>query len=611
VSSERTARSLTVFDVWGPNRQRAPGVPRLLRQSVRLAWTAGPDEVATIAVVQLLSVAGVTAQVLIARALLAHVLRAGRAGATLAALTAPVIALAAITAVLGVTQAIAANRQRVLAERCSHYGENGVLAVVATAPLAAFDDPGFHDRVARARVAVQRLPAVIAGLAALGRALASSLGALIALVAMAPLFAGLLVLVSIPAWLAARVRARAFHRLAIGFTPLDRERQYVADLIVDRDAAKELRAFGVHGHLRERHDRLWRQRIEMVRAVAGRQLALTVAAELAGGVLIGLTLVLLVALVVDHRLSLAGAGASAAAVVLLGQRLAFAGASAGGLSESALFLRDYLDLVALGQAAQPPPPLAPPSELHVRAQRVSFRYGGAREPALSDITLEIAPGEVVALVGENGSGKTTLAKLLAGLYDPEHGTVSWNGVALGDGEAEQRRGAVAVIFQDFLCYALSAAENIGLGAVARLGDREAIARAAALAGVDGAIDQLPAGYDTLLAPAFLDGTDMSLGQWQRIAIARALFRDAPFVILDEPTASLDAHAEHELFERIRELMAGRTVLLISHRLSSARIANRIIVLDHGRVVEQGTHNELIAGGGRYAQMFALQAGPYR
>jgi ATP-binding cassette subfamily B protein len=214
-------------------------------------------------------------------------------------------------------------------------------------------------------------------------------------------------------------------------------------------------------------------------------------------------------------------------------------------------------------------------------------------------------------VGENGSGKTTLAKLLAGLYAPQQGRVTWNGVdATSPGRSDLGR-AVAPIFQDFVRYALPAWENIGLGQHERLPDDEGIREAARMAGAHSDLERLPDGYDTVLGPAFVGGTDLSLGQWQKVALARALFRDAPFVVLDEPTAALDAQAEHELFAGIRELLAGRSVLLISHRFATVRDADRIHVMHAGAIVESGTHDELMALGDRYARLFALQATPYR
>jgi ATP-binding cassette subfamily B protein len=236
---------------------------------------------------------------------------------------------------------------------------------------------------------------------------------------------------------------------------------------------------------------------------------------------------------------------------------------------------------------------------------------GPRRPhALKGVSVELRRGEVVALVGENGSGKTTLAKLICGLYTPDEGAVLWDGVDVSGVDQSQLREQITVIFQDFVRYWLTARENIGVGRVESIGDREAIAAAARHAGADKFIQQWPEGYDALMGPIFEGGRDLSVGQWQRMALARAFFRDAPLVILDEPTASLDARAEADLFEKIRSLFKGRSVLLISHRFSSVRSADRIYVMNEGEVIEHGSHEDLMKAGGLYSELFSLQAAAY-
>ena len=283
-------------------------------------------------------------------------------------------------------------------------------------------------------------------------------------------------------------------------------------------------------------------------------------------------------------------------------RLAFAGQSAGMLQESAMFINDFLAFAKLapevreaGTGGQEPGPFGP-----ITADEVTFSYPGSERVALHDVSLRIEPGEVVALVGANGSGKTTLAKLLAGLYLPSSGRVCWDGRDTRDVDRRSLLGCTAVVFQDFIRYALSAGDNIALGRHERSGDMPGIQRAAGQAGADGDITALPAGYETLLGPAFM-----------RLALARTFFRDAPLVILDEPTAALDAKAEHDLFAKIGELFADRSVLLISHRFSTVRSADRIYVLSEGYVVEDGTHEELMTRAGTYAELFTLQASPYQ
>ena len=254
---------------------------------------------------------------------------------------------------------------------------------------------------------------------------------------------------------------------------------------------------------------------------------------------------------------------------------------------------------------------APVSFSTLRLENVTFNYPGVDEPALRDVSLDIGAGQVVALVGENGSGKTTLAKLLCGLYAPSAGRLLWDDADTVQFEPAGLRRSVAVLFQDFCKYLLDVSENIGVGRHERLGDADTIRLAAEHAGADAFIRDLPQGYRTLLGPEFEGGHNLSVGQWQRMALARAFLRDAPLVILDEPTAALDARAEHELFDSMRTLFAGRTVLLISHRFSSVRSADRIYVLHKGQLVEQGTHEQLMQLNGQYADLFTLQAAAYQ
>jgi len=320
----------------------------------------------------------------------------------------------------------------------------------------------------------------------------------------------------------------------------------------------------------------------------------------------------LLALALGGRIGLADAATAAAAVFLLGERLTSAVTSAGQLYESSLFIEDFTSFVALRpevEARRRRDP-APAGFRRLVVDEVSFTYPSTATPALQAVSMEIGHGEIVALVGENGSGKTTLAKLLCRLYQPHAGRILWDEVDTSTVDPDGLRRSVAVIFQDFLHYALPARENVGMGRHQRIDDLDAVVAAAAQAGAHDAIAGLPRGYETVLGPEFHGGKELSVGQWQRVALARAFFRDAPFIILDEPTAALDARAEHELFEGIRTLCRGRSVLLISHRFSSVRSADRIYVLEGGKVVESGSHDQLMGLGGRYAELFSLQAAAY-
>jgi ABC-type multidrug transport system fused ATPase/permease subunit len=287
--------------------------------------------------------------------------------------------------------------------------------------------------------------------------------------------------------------------------------------------------------------------------------------------------------------------------------------SASQLYECSLFLEDYAQFVRMKDdlVSKHSGDSAPTTFGRLRLEHVSFSYPGVAEPALHDVSLEMEAGQIVAVVGENGSGKTTLAKLLCGLYAPASGRVLWDDTDTANVDPAALRRSVAVLFQDFCKYLLDVRENIGVGRHEQIGDAESIRSAAQRAGADEFIGDLPEGYQTLLGPEFEGGYNLSVGQWQRMALARAFLRDAPLVILDEPTAAMDARAEHELFDSMRTLFAGRTVLLISHRFSSVRSADRIYVLHKGQLVEQGSHDELIMRHGKYAELFTLQAAAYQ
>lgn len=309
-------------------------------------------------------------------------------------------------------------------------------------------------------------------------------------------------------------------------------------------------------------------------------------------------------------LTVGAAATAAVAVLLLANRSQLAATQLAHVLEHGKYFNDFVELRDWVAGLRPQPAVDTRPFRQLRVDDVTFTYPGANQPALRGLTASIDEGEVVAIVGQNGSGKTTLVKLLAGLYEPTEGTVTWDGTPVaqlaGDGGLDQ----VGVVFQDFGRYWFSAAENIGLGAPERISDTSAIEAAATEAGAGTFLAGLPHGYDTPLGVEVEGGADLSGGQWQRVAIARVLFRQATFLILDEPTASLDAEAEAALFETLRELRHGRTVVIISHRFSTVRSADRILVMHEGRVVEQGSHEELMAADRRYARMYRLQSSAY-
>jgi ATP-binding cassette subfamily B protein len=421
-------------------------------------------------------------------------------------------------------------------------------------------------------------------------------------------------------WLASAATSRQTYHFWRSMTPNERKRNYIFGLFTGREYAKELRSFALAPYMRALYERLSNERLTELAANLRKRARYQILGTGASTLVTALTYGALAYLVIEHRIGVAEAGAAVVASQQLGAQLAGVVNNMSQLYEASLFLEDWEEFSGLAPAGAPALVEAASAFERIEIDHVSFRYppsaskdGAPTLPsrlALDDVSLEIRSGEVVALVGENGSGKTTLAKVLSGLYRPDSGRVLWDGIDVAGREQSWIYERVAVLFQDFARFMLTVRENIGLGRVERLEDLDSIVRSAERAGADSFVNAWPDRYDTVLGPYFMGGKDVSIGQWQRIALARAFFRDAPLVILDEPTAALDARAEYDLFTRMRDLFRGRSVLLISHRFSSVRSADRIYVLHEGRVVEDGTHDELMTLRGRYAELFTMQASAY-
>jgi ABC-type multidrug transport system fused ATPase/permease subunit len=582
-------------------------LPRLLADSVRLVWQAGRNEFLLTAALQIVSALGIAAQLFIAKAVLSAVLDADN----LSGLLPELAALVGISVALDVARAIEAEQTRILGELVGRRASDRVLDVSTRVDLLSFDSPDFYDRLQRARAQGQwRSLQTVNGLLGLVGATIAAAGIMIALAALQPLLLPLVLAGYVPLWIVTTRNTRDLYHFQFGMTPNERQRHYLFRVLSARDPAKEVRAFGLAAFLRGRYDRLYDERITELRSLGRRRTLRSLGGALASAVVTAGTVGALAYLYVSDRMSLAATGAAVFGLYQLSGQLRGIHFSASSLYEATLFIRDYASFLTLEQSAESGGRPAPRGFSLLTVEDVTFTYPDSSQPALDGVSLEISAGEVVALVGENGSGKTTLAKLMAGLFRPQRGRVRWDGVDTTELDPDELRRSIAVIFQDFERYLLPARENVGVGRHEWIDDTSAIGKAAVRADADGFLSELPEGYETMLGREFSGGYDLSIGQWQRVALARAFFRDAPFVILDEPTASLDARAESRLFERMHELLEGRSVLLISHRFSSVRSADRIYVLSGGRVVEHGSHDELLAAGGLYAELFTLQARAY-
>jgi ATP-binding cassette subfamily B protein len=584
---------------------------RLLRDALGLVWRAARKEFLLAASLQVLAGIGAAVQLVIAKSVLDELLAADRAGTDFEDAIPAAVLFVAVTLAITAAGVIQREYQRLLAELTRREAQNRILDVATVVELEAFETPSFLDRLQRAQLNGQFRPLQIAnGLLTMISGFAGLVAVGTVLLFLEPALMLVLLVAFVPLWMASTRNSRAFYRFFWRRTPLERRIAYLWHLMTGKDPAKELRAFDLSPFLLERHGALYDERLDDLRKLVRQRTRISLLANLAPPAFLGAAMAFLL---LSGRMDLAQVAIAGWGVYQFSGRLEGITSGAGSLYESALFIDDFASFSALRpevEAARPTAP-APPGFERIEVDGVSFAYPGSEQLALRDASLEIGRGEVIALVGENGSGKTTLAKLLCRLYSPTSGRILWDGRDIAQFDPTGLRRSIAVIFQDFLHYEFPARDNVAMGNLERAGDLSAIEAAARQAGAHDFVAALPDGYETLLSRQFEEGgKDLSVGQWQLIALARAFFRDAPFLILDEPTAALDARAEHALFERIRTLAEGRSVLLISHRFSSVRSADRIYVLRHGEVVEHGDHDELMRLGGLYAELFSLQASAY-
>ncbi len=579
-----------------------------------MAWNASPRHLLAMGLTQLLASAGIAVQLLIARKILTELIAVSEGGST-SGLYAPLALFVGIAIFVAVMLALGSYLQRLLVELVGRQAFDRIVAVGSSVDYTHLEQPEFHDQLQRAiRSGDYRIIEMVTGLNQLTGALLTTGAIAAVLLFLSPLLLVVVTLGALPALAAAIRNSRASYAFEYAMTHEGRERAYMLSLCTTRAAAKEVRLFGLSGHFRERYRELTDERLRQMRIFLRQRLRVSLLGGLASAVGLGLAMVALVLMLAHGLIGVATGLTAGIAMQQLALRLTAITGNVTRLIESGMFLEDYQSFLRLAPEApdadeSTPPVTAPPLD-RVRVEDVSFTYPGAQRPALDHVDLHVDPGEVVALVGANGSGKTTLVNVICRLYRRHAGRVVWNGLDAATLAPSAIASDLTVLFQDYLQYHLTAMDNIVLGRVDRPVRMEEVVAAATQAGAHDFLASLPGGYGSRMGLQFHGGQELSGGQWQRLALARAFYRGGRFLILDEPTASLDPRAEAELFSQMRRLAEGRSVLLVSHRFSSARAADRIYVLDAGRVVETGSHDELMAEGGQYAELFTLQARAY-
>jgi ATP-binding cassette, subfamily B, bacterial len=502
----------------------------------------------------------------------------------------------------------------VLADKYSRHVSTKIMEHASKLDLTSFEDPLFYDRMERARVQGTDRIMMIQATGQLIQQLVTTVSLAASILFFSPWILVALVVCMVPAFLGETHYAFLGYSLNFRQTPAKREMDYLRILGGSKESAKELKLFGLGPFLVGRYAKLSNDLHAQTVGLAKRRLlvgtlltllgtlgyyasyAFVIYQTIAGALTIG-TLTFLTA-------AIAGASTNIQAVF----------STFSTIADQALFVTDLLGFFATKPTVLCKPNALPaprPIREGFAFRDVSFAYPGQPRLVLNNVSFHLQPGERLALVGENGQGKTTIVKLLTRLYDPTDGQILLDGIDLREYDLEDLWKEIGVIFQDFMRYDLKAAENVAIG---RIEDKDNIFRlrsASQKSLAEQVIRKLPRGYEQVLGRRFEGGVDLSGGEWQKIALARAYLRDAQLLILDEPTAALDAKSEHQVFQRFAELTQGKMALLISHRFSTVKMADRILVLENGQIAEQGDHEQLLLRGGRYAEMFELQASSYR
>jgi ATP-binding cassette, subfamily B, bacterial len=501
-----------------------------------------------------------------------------------------------------------------LADNYTRHVSIQVMKHAAELDLVAYEDPIFYDRLERARVQATDRLGMIQSIGRLIQQVVTTIALSVSILLFSPWLLLLLIAGVVPAFLGESHFAFLGYAKNFRQTPVRRQLDYLRVLGGSKEAAKELKLFGLKDFLTARFtklsDQIYREDVSLARRklIAGSLLSVIGTMGYYGAYLF------VIWRTVRGLLSIGSLTFLAGAILQASTNIQQIFSTVSSIADQALFLTDLVAFLQMQPTIRSKPSaLAVPSPI-VRGfefRNVSFRYPGSSRLVLNGLNFHLRPGERVALIGENGQGKTTIVKLLTRLYDPLEGQVLLDGIDLREYDLESLYREIGVIFQDFMRYEMTARENVAIGRIEEIENLPLLYASAQKSMADEVIERLPRNYEQMLGRRFDGGVDLSGGEWQKVALARAYLRDAQVLILDEPTAALDARSEFEVFQRFAELTAGKMALFISHRFSTVRMADRIVVIEDGRVVEDGKHDELTHLGGRYAEMFELQAASYR
>ncbi|MGW9194554.1 ABC transporter ATP-binding protein [Micromonospora chersina] len=588
-------------------------LPALVREAVALAWaTSRRDTLASIGLnvaAGVLTTLGLLATTGVLHQLFAEGPTPDRIRAALPALA---LAGAAVTA-RGALTVAAGWAQARLIPQINYAVELRLFETTSAVELAAFDDAGFAEEMVRARDrGLAEAGAIVNDTVNLVTGVVGVAATAAAVTVIHPLLLPCLLVAAAPEAVTAVRMARRQHSDWLARITRRRRKFMLGDLMADRHTAGEIRAYQMREFLLAEYHRVVSLETRAELRLARSQTATRAAGLSATGVAAFGLYAVLGGLLVNDVVALAAAATALLALQSARAGLRTAVFATNSLYEDALYYQDYRNFLDRARQRVPTGGTRPVDGFErIELDGVSLRYPDTETPAVDEVSLTVRRGEVIALVGENGSGKTTLAKLIAGLYRPTAGVIRWDGVDTAELDPRQTAAQVAVMSQDWWRFPFTARQNIRIGRHDRPADRPGpdVEDAARDAAAHDMITELPFGYDTLLDRQFKDGQDLSGGQWQRLVAARGLYRDARLLICDEPSASLDARAEHALFQHLRR-HPDRAVVLITHRLANVRHADRIFVLDHGRLVQQGDHDELMAQEGLYRELFELQAAGY-